>query len=322
MFSTDLQHTVASIQEKALIGVIKEWLGPISPPCPHGIGDDCAVIEPQLKRQIITVDALTYGSHFDHSVSAQQAGAKLIKRNLSDIAAMGGNPEHAVLALLCGSDLKTEWLKSFFTGIRSSCEAHTLQIVGGDISSLPKGQFSAVLTVVGTIESTKLRNGAGLGDQIYVTGDLGGSILQKHYTFTPRLAEGKWLAQHESCTALMDITDGLAKDLQSILPKHSNASIKVHSIPLANDAHTIAQGSGQSPLKHAFCDGEDYELLFTIRHDTHSSDFEAAWASAFPKLKLSHIGQITPSDNSSSIYIDSTTNEALPWTDGFEHLRA
>ena len=79
------------------------------------MGDDCAVLDrPKGLKQILTTDSLSYGQHFDSSISAHDAGAKLIKRNLSDIAAMGGRPGEALLNLLCGSDLRTDWLAAFF----------------------------------------------------------------------------------------------------------------------------------------------------------------------------------------------------------------
>lgn len=321
LFSKTVGAQIGAIGETKLIEHIQDWLNGVTPAAPEGIGDDCAVITPTTQQQIITTDALTFGQHFDASVSAEQAGAKLINRNLSDIAAMGGTPDHAVLALLCGADTSIEWLEAFFSGIRNTCANYRLQIVGGDVSSLPKGHFSAVLTLVGSIQNTKLRSGASIGDHLYVTGTLGGSILNKHYDFTPRLAEGQWLAQQASCTALMDLTDGLAKDLQSLLPKQSTAALSLEAIPLSTDAQVVAKKSGEDPLKHAFCDGEDYELLFAIKQDTSMTAFEASWAHSFPELKLSRIGKIIDSSDTAGSYIDATTKEALPWTQGFEHLK-
>ncbi|MGJ8651827.1 MAG: thiamine-phosphate kinase [Opitutaceae bacterium] len=323
LFAKNKTHSVAAIGESALIQRIQGWLKTTTPRAPHGIGDDCAVIEVLAPtQQLITTDALSFGQHFDSNVSAEDAGAKLIKRNLSDIAAMGGKPDHAVLALLCAPDTAIDWLESFFAGIRKTCEAYDLRIVGGDVSTLPIGQFSAVLTLVGTIDTAKLRSSAHIGDHIYVTGALGGSILNKHYTFTPRLNEGAWLAQHPSCSALMDLTDGLAKDLKALLPNDASAHLDLNAIPIAEDARKLAESSQRSPLEHAFCDGEDYELLFTVNESTASADFEQEWQQAFPKLRLSRLGRIAHGSKPSPGLINAATNEALPWVDGFEHLKA
>ena len=84
---------------------------------------------------------------------------------------------------------------------------------------MPNGQFTAVLSLTGYSEKAPLlRKGAQAGDALYVTGTLGGSLLKKHYNFKPRLPEGQWLAQSMACSALMDITDGLAKDLRELIP--------------------------------------------------------------------------------------------------------
>ena len=323
MFTQKTDAQIGALGEVSLIDKINVWLGSVCPAYPEGMGDDCAVVTPSSNhQQIITTDSLTFGQHFDASVSAENAGAKLIKRNLSDIAAMGGTPDHAVLALLCGSNLAIDWLEDFFAGIRKSCEDASIKLVGGDVSSLAPGQFSAVLTLVGHVQETKLRHGASIGDSIYVTGSLGGSILNKHYTFTPRLAEGQWLAKQPCCTALMDLTDGLAKDLKALLPDEASAQIDLTTIPIAVDARTLAETSQRPLLEHAFCDGEDYELLFTVSAATPPADFERAWQQTFPDLRLSGIGQIVGSSASSPLLIDAATNEALPWTEGFEHLRA
>ena len=308
--------------EIALIEQIDAWLGPVNPPRPAGIGDDCAVLEPPRGiKQLITTDVISYAQHFDDKVSAANAGAKLIKRNLSDIAAMGGTPGPAVLALLCGPDVSIHWLADFFKGVRHACQQNKVQLVGGDVSGLPPGQFSAVLTLTGSVASPKLRHSAQLGDHIFVTGSLGGSILHKHWAFTPRLAEGQWLAAHPDCHAMMDLSDGLAKDLQAILPPEASAALDLTAVPIAAAAQTCAQNSGRSALEHAFCDGEDYELLFTLDAAADPITFAAAWAQQFPSIALSCIGRIQTGSAHGRL-IDAASNTALPWTHGFEHLTA
>ncbi|MFQ3224568.1 MAG: thiamine-monophosphate kinase [Lentimonas sp.] len=321
-FTSDSTASVSHIGEVALIDKIGEWLGPVSPSAPHGIGDDCAVLEPITSgRQILTVDSVSYGQHFDASVSPEDAGSKLIKRNLSDIAAMGGVPGPAVLALLCSSDLSIQWLERFFAGIRQTCERYGVSLVGGDISSLAESNFSGVLTLTGQAQNPKLRSTAKSGDHIYVTGTLGGSILGKHYAFEPRLAEGQWLAQTRHCSAQMDLTDGLAKDLKALVPAGSHAALDLDDIPLAPAAQTLSKKSGRPALEHACCDGEDYELLFTINTQVNRHAFETEWAEQFPQTELHHIGYIRHSSTMGAL-IDSQTNTALPWTHGFEHLKS
>jgi thiamine-monophosphate kinase len=117
----------------------------------------------------------------------------------------------------------------------------------------------------------------------------------------------------------MDITDGLAKDLGELIPDECAAYLELDKIPLSDAAHQCAKASGRSAMEHAFCDGEDYELLLAIKKDTQLEVFERQWQQKFPSTPLSHIGQLRKSE-SKAPYIDSKTQEALPWIKGFEHL--
>jgi len=316
MFTPETDQCIASLGEAGLIQRISDWLGPTSPDAPEGMGDDCAVNScTNSKKQLLTTDSLTYRRHFDDSIRADEAGAKLIKRNLSDIAAMGGTPGPALLSLLSGPDLCIQWLEDFIYGIRETCEQYQIKLVGGDVSELSKGQFSAVLTQTGHAEHPVLRSGASLGDAIYVTGSLGGSILKKHYAFEPRLKEGDWLANSGVCSAMMDLTDGLAKDLRELIPNNCSARLNRSAIPISDDAKLL-EGN---PLEHAFCDGEDYELLFTTSRQEEDSKLEQRWEEEFPNVQLTKIGTIGPYTGGST-YVDAVTEEALPWQKGFEHL--
>ena len=151
MFTKNADESIRALAEVALIAQIRHWLDAVTPTTPQGMGDHCALVDwPKGLMQILTTDSLSYSQHFDDSLSAREAGAKLIKRNLSDIAAMGGQPGEALLNLLCGSDLRTDWLAAFFDGICNACQEYDLPIVGGDISTLPNGrlqQFSVSLGI-------------------------------------------------------------------------------------------------------------------------------------------------------------------------------
>ena len=320
MFTENKSNSIRSLGETELVAKIRNLLGDVSPPSPEGIGDDCAVIQAYKGKQIMTSDSLSYGQHFDHNVDAKNAGAKLVKRNLSDIAAMGGYPSHALLTLLCGDNLRLEWLSDFIIGIKENCEYYKVLLVGGDISSIPPGQFSSVLSLYGYLEQEPLlRSGSKSGDTIYVTGSLGGSSISKHYNFLPRLAEGRWLAESGACSALIDLTDGIAKDLKELVPPQCAAYLTLERIPISEAAQKNASRSDCPPIEHAFCDGEDYELLFTIKEGFDTRIFEEAWAARFPKTALNKIGQMRHS-NSEAPYINAATGKDIIWTKGFEHF--
>ncbi|MGB0409606.1 MAG: thiamine-phosphate kinase [Opitutales bacterium] len=323
MFSELAENNLSSLGESSLIERIQSWLGSVVPPPPQGMGDDCAVLEvPEGQYQLLTTDSLTYGQHFSDQVSPKHAGMKLIHRNLSDIAAMGGAPGSALLNLLMGPDLSIDWLHEFIDGIRESCHRYNVQIVGGDVSRIAPGHFSAALTLCGHIEGMpRLRKGAAIGDSIYVTGTLGGSIVSKHFSFEPRLREGQWLAKRSEVTAMMDLTDGLGKDLSALLPVNASAAVERSALPLSEDAQTCSAEDGRSAEAHAFCDGEDYELLFTVAAETNRAQFESSWNEAFPGLRLSRIGGIINS-HPAGRYIDAQDKQALPWVMGFEHFKS
>lgn len=288
------------------------------------MGDDCAVVPtavPPGSQQLLTTDSVTYGRHFDSTISAGCAGAKLIKRNLSDIAAMGGHPGPALLNLLCGPNVSIDWLKAFITGIRQSCEQYGVTIIGGDISEISAGNFTAALTLTGlTSTAPLLRSTAQPGDCIYVTGSLGGSIRAKHYQFEPRLREGRWLASQSACTAMMDLTDGLSKDLSALLPVECSAAINLDTLPISADAFLCEKEDGRPAAEHAFCDGEDYELLLTASAEADLQKFASDWSVQFPDLELTPIGRIIKK-SPAGIYIDAASNQAIGWPSGFEHFK-
>jgi thiamine-monophosphate kinase len=99
-----------------VITAIRGWLGSASPRAPFGIGDDCAVLPGSRAAQLVTVDPVIYGEHFNDSIAPRAAGEKLFKRNLSDIAAMGGRPRAAVVALALDARVKLAWLEQFYRG--------------------------------------------------------------------------------------------------------------------------------------------------------------------------------------------------------------
>lgn len=321
MFTSNPAQQISALGEQQLIREIRTWLGELNPPAPHGIGDDCAVIHhPDGLPLIQTTDSLSYGVHFDHSATAQQAGAKLIKRNLSDIAAMGGQPTVALLNLLSGPDLQTTWLRNFFDGIYQTASQHGILLVGGDISSLPPGQFTAVLALSGVVDQPTVRQNSQPGDHIYVTGQLGGSILNKHLDFEPRLSEGRWLNQSGVINAMMDLTDGLVKDLPSMLRSDQAAALDLSTIPIAPAAIQTASQTGCPPLQHAFCDGEDYELLFTLQANENPQTFAQMWQNTFPNLTLTRIGHIRPRSHPQPQLQNAADTSPIPWTHGYEHL--
>jgi thiamine-monophosphate kinase len=314
--------TLASLGETRLIQAIQDWLGTANPPPPHGIGDDCAVLPPRRARQLVTVDPVIAGRHFDDSVPATAVAAKLLKRNLSDIASMGGRPHSAVIALAAPPTLAVAWLRDFYRGLAACARAHGVHIVGGDCAQT-SGPFSAFLTLFGDAPARPLtRTAARPGDLLFVTGSLGGSILGKHTAFRPRLDEGRWLAGRREVHAAIDLSDGLGKDLPALIPDGCEAVIDPRALPVSAAARKLARRSGRDPLDCVLNDGEDYELLFAVAPRC-VEDFIIAWHRAHT-TPLSCIGRILRNASDEPTGRALRFDPALPAgvvTQGYEHFR-
>jgi thiamine-monophosphate kinase len=312
-FTANLAESVRAQGELGLITAIRRWLGSASPSAPFGIGDDCAVLPASRHRQLVTVDPVVYGEHFDDSIPPRAVAAKLLKRNLSDLAAMGGRPRAAVIALALDETVSTRWLEQFYRGLAATARAYDVAIVGGDITR-QKGGLAATLTLLGEAHGPRVltRHGAKTGDWIYVTGTLGGSILGHHHKFTPRLAEGAWLAGRREVRSLMDISDGLAKDLPALSPVGATPSVCPPAVPLSAAARTLARRDGRPALAHALSDGEDFELLFTVAARADRAALEKAWRQKFA-TRLTCIGRFTRTLEAGALPLDQFH--------GYEHLR-
>lgn len=306
-FTQDASQSVAALGEQKLIAAIGRWLGKAAPRPPHGPGDDCAVLPVSRHRSLVTVDPVIYGEHFDDQVPARGAGAKLMKRNLSDIASMGGRPRAAVIALSLDRTVSLAWLEGFYRGLAAEAIRYGVTVVGGDIAH-QKGALAATVTLIGEAESGRVltRDGARRGDHIFVTGRLGGSLPSlHHWKFTPRLAEGAWLVRRREVRAMTDLSDGLAKDLPGLTPDGCLPAIREDAIPMRRGCS----------LEQALGDGEDYELLFTVAAKTDLAAFRKDWKRAFPRTPLACIGQM--------VTTGSRPEGAMHLEDfhGFEHLR-
>jgi thiamine-monophosphate kinase len=240
-----------------------------SPMLRLGIGDDLAALKwPVGDLILVGVDQVIDGVHFDSSIhSLNQIGRKSLNRNLSDCAAMGCLPVAALAAVALPRDFSLERAKDLCDGLRQAGDEFQCPIVGGDTATWD-GKLVLSVTILGRSAGIKpvTRDGARPGDGIFVTGPLGGSILGRHLTFVPRVELGREIAP--VATAMIDISDGLSRDLGHIC-RGSGVGAIVESglVPIHSDAFELS-GRDQVPaLDHALNDGEDYELLFTSARD-------------------------------------------------------
>lgn len=306
-FTKDPAASVSALGEEKLIAAIRRWLGSASPRAPFGIGDDCAVLPASPRRRLITVDPVIYPRHFNDAVPPRDVGAKLLKRNLSDLAAMGGRPAAAVLALTLDARTSLVWLEQFYRGLAACARRYHVPIVGGDIAQAD-GTVAASLTLLGEATGSRIvtRTGARSGDWIYVTGELGASLPTRHHvTFQPRLAEGAWLARQRAVRAMMDLSDGLAKDLRALTPPRCLPALRADALPLRRTADVRA----------ALTDGEDYELVFALAAGADREKFSTAWRRAFPRTRLTCVGHFAPVKAWPAGAIDLSAYR------GYEHLQ-
>jgi thiamine-monophosphate kinase len=258
-----------------------------------GAGDDCAVLDFGLpgKLLLFKADALVEGVHFTPETPPEKIGRKALARCLSDIAAMAGAPAAALVTLGLPKKFEPEFIGKIYDGLNALARKHSVAVCGGEITANPERIFISV-ALLGTVARGKqvLRSGAKVGDAIFVTGELGGSQAEKHLEFEPRLAEARWLAEHFSIHAMIDLSDGLAGDLRHVLKASgAGAELLKSAIPISRAAKLQAQK--KPAFAAALTDGEDFELLFTVAGGDAVKLLDA-WKQQFPKLKLSCIGKI------------------------------
>lgn len=319
-FADDFSKSVGSLSEKELIACFCAGLKPCMPPPPEGAGDDCAVLKKSgfLSENILsTSDAVILGRHFSADTPARLAGRKLLNRNISDIASMGGFPLFAMTSSIISPKISIAWLEEFARGLREAALEFGVKFIGGDVASAGGDFFSMHLTLLGHAQRPLLRSGAKLGDRLFATGSLGASFESgRHLSFCPRVKEGAYLASSGyEISACTDLSDGLASDIFDILSPCQSAEIFEEKIPIFNFAGNT--------LKKALCDGEDYELLFAVSNMSDTA--AAAFAREFyanTNCPVSEIGRIAASENGKSelVIIDKNGAGRKFGLSGFSHF--
>jgi len=232
---------------------------------PLAAGDDLAVLKFAANDLVIVgIDQVLDGVHFLSTEHPPELiGRKAMNRNLSDCAAMACLPAAAVVSFALPRGIDPDFVKRLYTGLKEAGDAFGCPIVGGDTGSWA-GKLALSVAILGRsagIEPVR-RSGARPGDGIYVTGPLGGSILGRHLTFTPRVREARELVARGPISAMIDLSDGLSRDLGHICRESGvGAILEAASIPIHDDARRL--NDERSALEHALSDGEDHELCFT-----------------------------------------------------------
>jgi len=243
-----------------------------------GPGDDCAVVRDGRRIGLLKTDCIVENVHFLRGHDPERVARKALCRPLSDIAAMGGVPDFALITILTPPELNPGYWSDFYRGLRRAAAGFGVTIAGGELSRQPGG-IAVSVAMTGSMRGAKpvLRSGGSPGDMLFVTGVLGGSLGGHHLDFVPRLAEGQWLAGRGIASAMMDLSDGLASDLPR-LARASRCGFRVGEVPARSGVSREA----------ALSDGEDYELLFAA--PPLLARRLSQWP--FPKTPLTCIGEL------------------------------
>ncbi len=277
--------TLAGLGEDALVRRLMNKV-PSNADVLTGAGDDCAVVKSLGKGwlQLLKTDCVVEDVHFTRGTRPQRVGWKALARAVSDIASMGGTPDHALVTLLAPPERRVADMVQLYAGLRKCARKFSINIIGGETSQSPV--FAVVISLTGRVKAAHCvrRDGAKAGDVIFVTGWLGGSRRGHHLDFVPRIAEGQWLAANFKPHAMMDLSDGLAKDLPR-MAQASDVGFVIQKGSLPRNKNCTAE--------QAWSDGEDHELLMAVS-PRMSGKLESAWLGRFRSTRLTRIGCFVP----------------------------
>ena len=303
-----------------------------------GIGDDCAVIRRGPVLEVLTTDCLVQGTHFEAGwLSMKDVGWKVMAVNVSDVAAMGGLPRHALVTLFLPDNFEIKQVDDIYEGMEECGEAVGVTVVGGDIVRT-RGPFAVSVTLSGVCERDQLvlRSGARQDDLVVVTGTLGDAsvgmrlmheswgseyktaleCVSRYQRPTPRLTEARTIIQNLQPSAMIDISDGLLSDLWHIMDASgAGAVLEADSIPIGRCVLDYFEGDREEALSQAMGGGEDYELLFTMnaRDQEHLADVAAGLG-----IGLTPIGRITAKGTGVRLAGDGSERELA--RSGFDHF--
>ena len=262
-----------------LIGLV-----PLAEEAGGGPGDDCAVMDGGGDfLTLLKTDGLVEGVHYEAGADPRAVGWKAVARVISDFAAMGGRPDRFLVTIALPKSTQLDWIEDFYRGMGRCLEKYGAVVAGGETCRVPEGS-AGVISIAATGKVARgnvvLRSGGNPGEELWVTGRLGGSLAGKHLSFLPRVEEGEWLASTGLVTAMMDLSDGLGSDLPR-LARASGCGFRIE-----RELVPVTEGCS---VEQALGDGEDFELLLAAKS---GSGFENEWSEKFPDLELTRIGEL------------------------------
>ncbi len=328
---------LSSLGERGVIEKARRQAGRPRAPLLLGIGDDAALVHvPAGKLLTLTCDMLVEGVHFRRDWStARQIGGKAAAVNLSDIAAMGGEPAVALVSLAAPGEIPARFIDDFFAGLTAELSDHGCQLAGGDTVASP-GPVVVDVTIAGFQEKAVRRRGARPGDVLMLTGPVGGAaaglalleagarfpgadtteraLIEAQLSPHPRVREGRALVRFAH--AMTDLSDGLGTALGLLTePGGLGARLDREQIPVAAGLAQVAGRFGLDPVHLMVDGGEEYELLAAVapgRVPSLMRSFSRLGHSLYP------VGQVTASPG---LFWREGEREAAIERASFEHFR-
>ena len=282
---------------------------PQGPDVKTGPGDDCAVLDLGLEHLLLAAaDQVIEGVHYLKGTSPERIARKLLNRNISDIASMGGTPTHVLLTLAV-NPVDEEFLTVFHKALGELASEYSVSVIGGDMAKLPEEGQCFSLTILGKVlpEKLCLRSNAVAGQGLYATGFFGNSFATEHHLdFRPHWKEAQFLAGAYTA-AMMDVSDGLLQDAGRFAAASGlSLVLDVEKIPLRQGA----------TLPGALSDGEDYGLLFAME-DSRAEKLFQNWK--IPLVPVTRIGAFLPGEPG-KVVMTQTLKKELQKT-GYDHFR-
>ena len=274
------------------------------------------------------------------SISLEDLGRKAIAVNLSDIAAMGGQPLHGAISIAIPKEMAVAAIEAIYRGMKSECQKYGVNIIGGDTCSCPEKLVINVCIIGEAHEDEVLyRKGAKPGDDIYVTGTLGDSegglkllfgeayapertasvLREAHSRPYPFLEAGRVTARSKLAGSMIDISDGLISDLRHICDRSGvGARLSQSALPLSDELRLLAQINDLDPYELALYGGEDYRLLITVPEKNREA-FEALFRNGKP-CHVYRIGEIIEKEGLKILLANG--NEKILKIRGYDHFKA
>lgn len=278
-----------------------------------GPGDDCAVLAgPQGRRLLFASDMLVEGVHFSPGARPEAVGWKAMAVNVSDVAAMGGVPRHAVVSVGLPRRVRPSVAAGLAAGLGRCARRFGVSWVGGDTVRCDRLVVGAA--ILGEVESGRCvtRAGARPGDVLFVTGRLGGAVQSgRHLRFRPRLREARAITARFRPHAMIDLSDGLLADLTRLCgASRVGARVQAEAVPRSRGAGWEA----------ALTEGEDFELLLAV--PAGQADRLERWAKRGLTCRLTRIGRVTARGRGGPVrWLDAGGRERAVTRGSFEHFR-